>query len=115
LSTQAAIEQDFARGLYVDNLASLTRQCMQLARSGEKALAYYTLASIFSDIYVNWDERGLFTTEVREMEDRIVPPVRRVLESIKSGAEPMDLHEQLEALVRAFLQARSRTDTGDQT
>lgn len=48
------------------------------------------------------------------MEDRIVPAVRRVLESIKNGAEPMELYEHLEALVRAFLQAPSRTDTGSE-
>lgn len=58
---------------------------MQLARSGDKTLAYYTLASIFSDIYLNWDECHLVTAEVRKMEDRIVPRCAACWSQLRMG------------------------------
>jgi hypothetical protein len=64
---------------------------------GRQGVSILHTSFIFSDIYLNWDKRHLLTAEVREMEDRIVPAVRRMLESIKNGAEPMELYEHLEA------------------
>jgi hypothetical protein len=94
------------RGLYVDNLYQMARECLRLADNAEKPLVYYVLGHVLGDIAYDWDERPLPAVEVEEMERKVCDPLRFVMNAIQQERGPAQLHECLNDLVRAFLLAR---------
>jgi hypothetical protein len=94
------------RGLYVDNLYQMARECMRLADHAEKPLAYYVLAHVLGDIAYDWDERPLPAVEVEEMERKVCNLLRSVMNAIEQERGSVQLHECLDDLVRAFLLAQ---------
>jgi hypothetical protein len=106
------VQEELAKGLYVDNLYEMARECMRIAEEAKDPLAFYVLAHVFGDIARDWDERPLPAVEVEEMELRIGSPLRRVITAIERDHEPAQLHDGLNSLVWALLVAPEDLPTG---
>lgn len=93
------------RGLFVANLHEMTRCCMALARSVKEPLPYYVLASIFSDLAANWDDRPLPVEEAKNMENHIGPDLNGILTILLETGSTIEVADPLNALVKKFVQA----------
>lgn len=91
-------------GLYINGLREVTKLCMQIASSSEEPLPYYTLASIFSNILHEWDERPLYSQEVEHMEKRILNALKTLINSMIECKEQAMIWEHLNIVLRCFLQ-----------
>jgi len=82
---------------------------MQLAKSSEEPLAYYTLASVFSDIFHEWDDRPLYLQEVEQMEKRIINELQILINSMIECKEQARIWEHLNIVLRSLLQTKKAT------
>lgn len=97
------IKKQLENGLYVDNLNTMIRHCMQLARTSDEPLVFYVLAQVFNDIVRAWDGTPVTVEEAREMEQRINTLLHKVITSVDEERSSREIWKNLNALLRAFL------------
>jgi hypothetical protein len=101
----AKIKKNLQKGLYVENLSEMKRQCMEMAKEVTEPLAFYVLASIFHDIEEHWrTKKPLLADEAKEMEQRISGSLKDVIDGIIENQELKQMWNSLNALLRSFLQ-----------
>ena len=100
------INHILAGGLYINGLREIARLCMKLASSSDEPLPYYVLASMFSNILNEWDERPLYSQEVEHMEKRILNELRTLINSMIECKEQPIIWEHLNIVLRRFLQKK---------
>ena len=104
----AKIKKNLQKGLYVENLSEMRRQCMEMAKEVNEPLAFYVLASVFYDIEERWrTKKPLLVDEAKEMEQRISGVLKDAIDGIIENQEHKQMWDSLNALLRSFLQAET--------
>jgi len=87
------------KGLFLHNLTAMKNICYKIMEQTEEPLAFYVLASVFYDIWDSWYEKAVYASQVKALEESLLPLMKDVLIAIGNSELPIALNN----LVRQYL------------
>jgi len=96
------LESLLKKGLYIDNLNKMVSVCDAATQESDDVLIYFTLRSIFSGISASWSDRPLPASEAKNVESRLVPPIKNLIKSIKGRSNQEENHRLLTEIVKIY-------------
>lgn len=98
------IRTNLDKGFSVHNFQTLIKMCMEMAKVAPEPLVFYVLASVFDDLFDNWNQRQVMKEEAEEVQSRLLDKIRKVLTCIELGQDTEKINNSLNNLLRKFLQ-----------
>jgi len=91
------------QGFYVDNLYEMSSLCTKLSSRPDMRVPMFVLSVIFRGIAADWDERPIEVEYARDIEMKLLAPVKAMIEAIEDKKRPHEIYVLLDGLIQEFL------------